>query len=314
MVLGLPGDSENLIRPVDLTDDKVPMCYLAHTLGESNRTCLLDCDLRYDQNGERWETIGLPYEGFCRTHNADFQGKVGNEPNQKEARMTIASRSGYNWDPFKVVALEDATACHTTGAPFSPGGWLQRAKKKVDTCSRPVYTTLTGVMRQSTSFTRHVAGTTENIAVSPHGWTLWRGMLRKLETARDNNSSENTIFTQMDADCSGVLHGRGGESAIGAGIAKERCLVLCSDVSGEIIASRAQHGVSARICVSMAVTYARCSHLCFKPCLFILPYDNNDRIAPHCCVRVEVWSAYRIDAPRVSTLGPTFSQRAKVGS
>lgn len=91
---------------------------------------------------------------------------VGHEADQEDARVRVASRNGYSWNPFKIVEPEDAVACHTTGAPFAPRGWLHKADKKLETCHRNYYKVLTATIRQITRYTGHVARPTENLAVS----------------------------------------------------------------------------------------------------------------------------------------------------
>lgn len=131
-----------------------------------------------------------------------------------------ASSSGYHWDHVKHGEPEDTHACHTIGAPISPGGWRQRAKTKVDTCRRFRYHDLTSMTRQFTKFTRHFAGTTENLTISPHGWVRWVGVWRELDKAGGNAVNAHMILSHLVTDCGGTVHGSGGESATGAGTAK----------------------------------------------------------------------------------------------
>lgn len=87
VVLGLLGDCNNFITPVELTEDNNPLCCLPQTLGERSRTSPLNCDPRYDHSGQRWEIIGLRYDELCRTHDANIHGNLGHEPNQNRGKV-----------------------------------------------------------------------------------------------------------------------------------------------------------------------------------------------------------------------------------
>lgn len=103
VVLGVLGYASNLTRQVNLADDKIPACVVAHTLGESIRTGLLSRAPKFDHDGSRWECRGLPYDACCRTYGIMFLGKVGNTPHPADAMSRLATTCGYHWDPFQTV-------------------------------------------------------------------------------------------------------------------------------------------------------------------------------------------------------------------
>lgn len=68
------------------------------------------------------------------------------------------------------------------------------------------------------------------------------------------------FFTRMVTDCGGIRHGSwddsGEEAAVGSGTMQERFPCLCDKQSGNMIAVRAQHGISASVGVAAAVTHS----------------------------------------------------------
>lgn len=96
----------------------------------------------------------------------------------------------------------------------------------------------------------------------------WSGVLNELGTYCADEVTENMMLTEMVTDGGGALHGNWQdmwhytwdvsweEPAVGTGTMKARFIFLCDDGSGETIAIRAQHGMSARIGVSISVSHS----------------------------------------------------------
>lgn len=76
VVLGLPGDGNNIVKKVDRPNDIVPPCFLPQQLGHRIRTGLIDPDPRFDHDGIRLEDIGLGYEEFCDSFNPSLIGTI----------------------------------------------------------------------------------------------------------------------------------------------------------------------------------------------------------------------------------------------
>lgn len=110
VALGLPGDEPNLIRQVDLADDKNQCVVLRERLDNEFGWVCLDCDPRCDHDGRRFKHIGRPYDDFCRTYDIEVLGKGGNEQNQVYARRRLATRCGYKWGPFQTLDPDNTRA------------------------------------------------------------------------------------------------------------------------------------------------------------------------------------------------------------
>lgn len=87
-------------------------------------------------------------------------------------------------------------------------------------------------------------------------------------------------LTRMVTDCGGRVQASGTDAAVGAGILQELIPIFSNVITGETVAARAQHGMPAKIGVSIAITHSlfffaalhRAPSFCHMTTTSVFPY------------------------------------------
>lgn len=178
-------------KKVDYGNDTIPDQLFVQHMGGHNRTGLLDCNPHFDHGGRRWEDIGVTYPDFRSQLNLSLNCTIANTLCQTDEADHNTSRSDYNWNPFLAVLPRDAIVNRTVGTPLGPTGWLTRAGQVVDIAGHNKLLYVSQACQTVCKYTRHTAGTIPYLAVSPHGWVRWSGVVAQLKDVTKGHNTKN---------------------------------------------------------------------------------------------------------------------------
>lgn len=186
--------------------------------------------------------------------------------------------------------------------------------------------------RATSKFTRHLAVTRPELAISPHGWVRWPRVVSQLNLVSERKITDNQVLTRMVTNCGKPYMGNtpqnnydepweydgcaiaedSWEEPTVGGTTKKSLLFRCVDSDGRIIAIRSQHGMSATHGVSIAMTHVQfpMSALEYAPNFFHMRTDIH---LPYIVLSgLNRGGKSRVNAQLVPTVGQNSRHHAKV--